>query len=84
MNPPTDADLRAAWQRCKPMRSPMTFETAAADPVIRRVLEMSARQHAAPAAPEPAPRACAHPLPTLRPMADALDIKRRAAGDTDE
>lgn len=91
---PSEAQLRAAYDRSRKDFWPATFEEAMEHPTYSRLVQINAR-HPAPA---PAPRR-AHPWPFMaaaryRPApaanvprwtpARVFDIKRAAAGDRDD
>lgn len=91
---PSQADLRAAYDRCRKDFWPASFEAAMEHPTYSRLVHMNARHPGTP----PAPRR-AHPWPFMaaqryRPQpaangsswkpAPVYDIKRAAAGDRDD
>lgn len=93
--PPTDAELRAAWEAMRTRRSlrgwPAAFEDVMADDRRSRcvaVEAVAARTRARQATQ--VRQACGKPttwpvgLPTLRRPAPSIDLKRAAAGERDE
>jgi hypothetical protein len=85
---PTEAELRAAWSRCRRHKWPPTYEAAMADPVLSRLVRLNAKH------PPTQPRlgGSVSSAPSLHRPAiafrtrtqSALDRKRAAAGDRDD
>lgn len=89
---PTDAQLRAAWAKVRRANWPATFEAAMEDPVLSRIVRMTAlhpapRPVAAPAAPQPvATQTHRHAAPRYHAELQPgfVDFKRRASGERDD
>lgn len=87
---PTQQQLRDAWTRLHRSTWPATFEEAMADPLLGRLVRMTAL-HPPPAVRQVTGAAAGLPLAVLAqvreprpPQPGFVDMKRAAAGDRDD
>jgi hypothetical protein len=77
----TQEDLRRAWQHCRRDTWPGTYEEAMADPLLSRLVRITAMHPPrAQVQHQPAPSRYAR----LAPAKPFFDRKRAAAGDRDD